>query len=79
MIYFHRLEIWPGFVTSVSEESDGLMLCCDVSHRVLQSTTALEVMTDTVLNAGKKQGGGNNGGFRAAVQKTMLGEVVLTR
>ncbi len=69
-----KLEIWPGYVTSVAEHSGGLLLCCDVRHRVLRSTTALEVMEDTVKQAQK-----SNENQKAALLKQMLGEIVLTR
>lgn len=38
----HKLEIWPGYVTAVDEYEGGLMLCLDVSHRVLCQTPVLE-------------------------------------
>ena len=40
----HKLEVWPGYVTSISRYAGGLMLLCDVSHRVLRTETALNVM-----------------------------------
>ena len=40
--YLFRLEVWPGYVTAVNEYEDGLMLNCDVSFRVLRTTTVLE-------------------------------------
>lgn len=30
----HKLQIWPGYVTSVDEYEGGLLLMCDVSHKV---------------------------------------------
>ena len=44
MFYFLvcRLEVWPGYVTAVNEFEDGLMLCCDVSFRVLRTSTVLD-------------------------------------
>lgn len=38
----YRLEVWPGYVTAIQEYEDGLMLCCDVSFRVLRTTTVLD-------------------------------------
>ena len=39
-----KLEIWPGYVTHVEEKEGGLMLTCDVSHRVLRAETAYDVL-----------------------------------
>jgi len=39
-----RLEVWPGYVTTVDEYEGGVMLQTDVSHRVLRTETVLNVM-----------------------------------
>lgn len=39
-----RLEVWPGYITSVCENEGGLMLLADASHRVLRTQTVLELM-----------------------------------
>lgn len=31
-----KLEIWPGYVTAIDEYEGGLLLTCDVSHRILR-------------------------------------------
>ena len=38
MVLQHKLEIWPGYVTAVQEFEGGIMLCCDVSHKVTHFT-----------------------------------------
>ena len=32
----HRLEIWPGFITSIDEYEGGIQMLCDASFRVLR-------------------------------------------
>ena len=32
----HNLTIWPGYVTAVDRYEGGILLQCDVSHRVLR-------------------------------------------
>lgn len=44
----HRLEVWPGYITSVSQNEGGLMLLVDASHRVLRTETVLQLMKTTV-------------------------------
>ena len=48
MVPQHKLEIWPGYVTAVQEFEGGIMLCCDVSHKVLRTQTAYELLKDIV-------------------------------
>lgn len=40
----HKLEIWPGYVTAIDEREGGLMLCCDVTFRVLRTGTMLDIL-----------------------------------
>lgn len=67
----HKLEVWPGYVTAVDEYEDGVMLCLDVSHRVLCQRTVLDLMREAYAS--------DAGGFQLAVQQALLGAVVLTR
>ena len=71
MVPQHKLEIWPGYVTAVQEFEGGIMLCCDVSHKVLRTQTAHELMKDIVNMKAPDT--------NAAVQKALLGAIVLTR
>ena len=32
----HKLEIWPGYVTSIRQHEEQIMLCCEVSCKVLR-------------------------------------------
>lgn len=66
-----KLEIWPGYVTAVDEYEGGLMLCCDVSHRLLCQKTVLEMLID--INRS------HSGSFQDAAKKALLGSVVITR
>ena len=42
---FLSLQVWPGYMTSVDNFHGGVLLQCDVSHRVLRTESALDVMT----------------------------------
>ena len=46
MVPQHKLEIWPGYVTAVHEHEGGVMLCLDVSHKVLRTSTAHDLLAD---------------------------------
>ncbi|XP_052864304.1 protein argonaute-3 [Anopheles cruzii] len=71
IIPHQRLEVWPGFVTAVSEVEGGLMLNLDVSHRVLMQTTVYDQLK-LLANA-------DRGNFQDNARKALLGSVVLTR
>eukprot|EP00092_Neocalanus_flemingeri_P023338 GFUD01025304.1.p1 GENE.GFUD01025304.1~~GFUD01025304.1.p1 ORF type:complete len:970 (+),score=314.12 GFUD01025304.1:89-2998(+) len=67
----HKLEIWPGYVTSVQQFEGGVMLCCDVSHKVLRTQTAYQLLKDVVAQ--------KPADMQGSVLKALLGAVVLTR
>ena len=31
----HKLELWPGYVTSIRQHENSMMLCCEISPKVL--------------------------------------------
>nr|AGJ83331.1 piwi [Oncopeltus fasciatus] len=41
-----NLEIWPGYVTSILQFEQNIMMCLDVSHKVLRKDTVLELLND---------------------------------
>ena len=38
----HKLEIWPGYVTSIRQHEEQILLCCEISCKVLRTDTVLE-------------------------------------
>ncbi|CAO1364269.1 unnamed protein product [Diamesa tonsa] len=71
MIPQHKLEVWPGYVSSVEEQEGGLMLSLDVSHRVLCQKTVLEFLSDCYRQDANS--------FKENAKKALIGSIVLTR
>ncbi|XP_060786656.1 piwi-like protein 1 [Neoarius graeffei] len=67
----HRLTIWPGFVTNILQYESSVMLCLDVSHKVLRSETVLDFM------ASLRQHGDQH--FVEKCTKELVGVIVLTK
>lgn len=40
----HKIELWPGYITSIQCYEGGMMLLCDVSHRLLRTETCYDLM-----------------------------------
>jgi len=72
-MYMCRLEVWPGFVTSILQFETSSMLIIDVSHKVLHFQTVLDVMYDEYNRC---RGAPN---FKELVAKKIIGQIVLTR
>uniref|UniRef100_A0AAY4B2B8 Piwi-like protein 1 n=1 Tax=Denticeps clupeoides TaxID=299321 RepID=A0AAY4B2B8_9TELE len=68
----HRLTIWPGFVTNILQYELNIMLCLDVSHKVLRSETVLSFMASLRQQVGEQH-------FPEVCTKELVGLVVLTK
>jgi len=68
-----RLEVWPGYQTSILQFETSTMLNVDIAHKVLHSKTVLDAMYDE-YNACR---GAPN--FKERVAKKIIGQIVLTR
>ena len=69
----YKLELWPGYVTSIRQHEAQILLCCEVSHKILRTDTVL----DQIEEVHKRTGA--SGSFRASVEKVLLGAIVITR
>lgn len=68
----HRLTIWPGFTTTILQYESSIMLCTDVSHKVLRSETVLDFMINLRRQCEAQR-------FPDICEKELIGLVVLTQ
>ncbi|XP_009471392.1 PREDICTED: piwi-like protein 1 isoform X1 [Nipponia nippon] len=68
----HRLMVWPGFTSSILQYEESIMLCTDVSHKVLRSETVLDFMYSLYYQVEEQR-------FRDACAKELIGLIVLTK
>ena len=69
----HKLELWPGYVTSIRQHEEKILLCCEISHKILRTDTVL----DQIGEIFQKTKGGPS--FHADVEKALLGAIIITR
>ncbi|KAI6656672.1 piwi B [Oopsacas minuta] len=67
----HKLELWPGYITSIHAYEDQLLLMLDVSHKLLRTDSALDFLYDMYHQQTQS--------FQEQVTKQLVGTVVLTR
>ena len=67
----YKLEVWPGYVTTINQMEQNLMLSVKVEHKVLRQDTVLDQIGVIVAK--------NRDNYRAAVMKELLGKIVMTR
>jgi len=41
----HKLELWPGYVTSIRQHESNILMCCEINHKIMRQETALELLT----------------------------------
>ncbi|XP_032373221.1 piwi-like protein 1 [Etheostoma spectabile] len=68
----HRLTIWPGYTTTILGYESSIMLCTDVSHKVLRSETVLDFMSNLRQKCGNQR-------FPEICAKELVGLIVLTK
>ena len=74
MFSAHKLEVWPGYVTSIRQHESKILMCCEIGNKVLRTDTVLEQIEDIF-----KRSGSNTAVFRSSVEKALLGCIVITR
>ncbi|XP_068460934.1 piwi-like protein 2 [Clinocottus analis] len=67
----HRLQVWPGYSTSIKRTDGGLYLNVDVSHKVLRNDSVLNVM-NTLYQQSKEN-------FQEECTKELIGNIIITR
>lgn len=67
-----RLTIWPGYTTTILQYESAIMLCTDVSHKVLRSETVLDFMVNLRQKTGDQR-------FSEICGKELIGLIVLTK
>ncbi|XP_015235143.1 PREDICTED: piwi-like protein 2 [Cyprinodon variegatus] len=67
----HRLQVWPGYATAIKHTDGGLYLSVDVTHKVLQNDSVLDVMS-TLYKQSKEN-------FEDVCTKELVGAIVITR
>ncbi|NXX19423.1 PIWL1 protein, partial [Podargus strigoides] len=68
----HRLVVWPGFTSSILQYEEDIMLCVDVSHKVLRSETVLDFMYDLYHQVEEQR-------FRDLCARELIGLIILTK
>jgi aubergine len=64
-----RLQLWPGYQTSIRQHEEHILVCCEITHKVMRCSTVLDILRECSSNTKD---------FRTAFSQQMIGQVVLT-
>lgn len=70
----HKIELWPGYFTSLHPSEGGTQLIVDVSHKVLRTETVNEYIMNSTARKQKNQLAMQN-----EIRNLLVGSYVLTR
>lgn len=66
----HKLELWPGYLTSMRQHEHNFLLCVEIIHKVLRQDTAYDL-----LRYAQQRDSRN---FKDIFRNELIGQVVLT-
>lgn len=67
----HKLEVWPGWITSIQRLDGGIKLAVDASFRVLRLETVRDIMMEVRTRA--------RGNLKEAFEMELVGTIIMTR
>lgn len=66
-----RIELWPGYTTSIRQHERDILLGVEIIHKVMRTENIYQIMTDCIKSA-------NGRDFQEVFKKRILGTTVLT-
>jgi aubergine-like protein len=66
-----KLELYPGYITSIRQQERDVLLNVEISHKVLRIDSVLDVINETART--------NRTNLQAALDKALLGQIVITK
>ncbi|XP_069353590.1 piwi-like protein 3 [Eulemur rufifrons] len=66
-----KLEIWPGYATSILQYENSITLCADVNHKLIRIQTAYDLMNKIATD--------NKERIREKIADELVGSIVMTR
>lgn len=65
-----RVELWPGYITSIRQHEHDILVCAEVSHKVMRQETLYDILRSCQSNSGQT--------WQEDFKREVIGSVVLT-
>lgn len=46
----HRIELWPGYLTSIRQHENDVLMCVEITHKVMRQQTVLNLLDEARNN-----------------------------
>lgn len=40
------MELWPGYLTSIRQHENDILMCAEITHKVMRQQTVLDILND---------------------------------
>lgn len=47
----YQLELWPGYITSIRQHEHDILMCSEISHKVMRQETVYDILVNCRNNA----------------------------
>ncbi|XP_033172824.1 protein aubergine [Drosophila mauritiana] len=64
-----RLQLWPGYQTSIRQHENDILLCTEICHKVMRTETLYNILSDAIRD---------NDDYQSAFKRAVMGMVILT-
>ncbi|KAH8341382.1 hypothetical protein KR059_005676 [Drosophila kikkawai] len=65
----YRMELWPGYQTSIRQHEGDILLCAEIAHKVMRTDTLYNILSEVVRDSDD---------YQTAFKRQVIGMVVLT-
>ncbi|XP_052851566.1 protein aubergine [Drosophila gunungcola] len=65
----YRMELWPGYQTSIRQHESDILLCAEIAHKVMRTDTLYNILSEAIRD---------NDDYQTAFKREVMGMVVLT-
>ncbi len=72
----HRLELWPGFVTTLRNHDGGLLYCVEGTHKVIRMDNVFQLIRQ--IRTDVERNGGSIHVVKEKVKAELVGYIVMT-
>ncbi|TDG47295.1 hypothetical protein AWZ03_006288 [Drosophila navojoa] len=64
-----RVELWPGYTTSIRQHESDILLCTEIAHKVMRTDSLYQVLSKVICESED---------YQAAFRREVIGVIVLT-
>lgn len=65
----YQIELWPGYITSIRQHEQDILVCCEIAHKTMRMQTCYDILRDCQKH---------DRNYKDAFKRAVLGVVVLT-